>query len=266
MAIREKLRAKFSKNKTSSSTSSQSNDTPIPGHYTGRTDIEYYKPHEIPKSKYRGRVDPLHKEKLDSFNFGDSFTAVRRASAALSGTFSPGGTKAFSRRTSYASNIDSRTPARSRRSSLSSDANASFSVPSSESASTYVRSTPSAGSPAEPTLRENSDDDTDVTNSECTSSANVHRDILTAFVAGLSKLDTVQESRPQSRSNGNIPSIRLDRQATVPDTENKISNRHIEHSSRSTDLPFTPEQLTQAITSATITPSATARRTSVFVA
>ena len=59
-----------------------------------RTDIEYYKPNEIPKSKYRGKVDPEHHASLHAFSLADAFSAARRRSSlALSGTFSPGGTK-----------------------------------------------------------------------------------------------------------------------------------------------------------------------------
>ncbi|KAK5197787.1 hypothetical protein LTR99_010077 [Exophiala xenobiotica] len=113
MGLRVKLRKTFSsKPKTPNSTA----HTPQPGeiHYTDRTDIEYYKPHEIPRSKYRGKVDPEHQASLAAFSLADAFSAARRRSSlALSGTFSPGGTKAQSRATSRAqSRIQSRATSR----------------------------------------------------------------------------------------------------------------------------------------------------------
>lgn len=108
MGLRVKLRKTFgSSSKKSNSTSSTSNtngNTSTPSsiypneqHYTDRTDIEYYKPNEIPKSKYRGKVDPAHQASLGAFSLSDAFAATtRRASLALSGTFSPGGTKSQS--------------------------------------------------------------------------------------------------------------------------------------------------------------------------
>lgn len=158
MAIRDKLRAKFAKNKSSSGESTPATkQSSIPGHYTGRTDIEYYKPHEIPKSKYRGRVDKAHQDTLESYSFGDAFLTVKRkTSTAFSGTFSPGGTQAFSRRTSYNSAAGAQTPGRC--SSISSATGDSFSVPSSGSDSTHM-SFPSGPSSGEPILRERSNED-----------------------------------------------------------------------------------------------------------
>jgi hypothetical protein len=115
MGLRVRLRKTFgSSSKKSNSTSSASNtNTSAPSsiypneqHYTDRTDIEYYKPNEIPKSKYRGKIDPTHQASLGAFSLSDAFAATtRRASLALSGTFSPGGTKSQSR-------VPSRVPSR----------------------------------------------------------------------------------------------------------------------------------------------------------
>jgi hypothetical protein len=97
MGLRVKLRKTFSsstnkKNSTSSQTGPNGETL-----YMHRTDIEYYKPNEIPKSKYRGRVDPEHQATLQAFSLSDAFsTDRRRSSVALSGTFSPGGTNAQS--------------------------------------------------------------------------------------------------------------------------------------------------------------------------
>lgn len=153
MAIREKLRKTFGKKKDGSNSSGSSSVSSDPTYYTGRKDIEYYKPHEIPKSKYRGRVDPEHKERLDAYSFGDAFAQVRRKSSqALSGIMSPGGTKSQSRRPSYMSYA-------------SKDARSTATTPAHDIDNPLSRRPTDAGPPAT-LIRENSDDDTDVTNSE----------------------------------------------------------------------------------------------------
>lgn len=159
MAIRERLRRTFRKKNSLSSggsTPSTSSD-PSEYSYTGRTDVEYYKPHEIPKSKYRGKVDPEHKERLDAYSFADAFTTIRRRSSqALSGIVSPGGTKSQSRRASYMSRAS-----RSARNSISSAAG----PPKSDMLSS--RPPTAAVLPAYMGLvRENSDDDTSPSNGE----------------------------------------------------------------------------------------------------
>lgn len=104
MGLRGKLRKTFSYKKGSTEEAT----TPTEEYYTDRTDIEYYKPHEIPRSKYRGKVDPTHQASLAAFSLADAFSvAKRRSSLALSGSFSPGGTKAQSR---VASRAASRRP------------------------------------------------------------------------------------------------------------------------------------------------------------
>ncbi|KAJ9605690.1 hypothetical protein H2200_009539 [Cladophialophora chaetospira] len=111
MGLRGKLRKTFSssaikKNSTSSPQTGPNGETL----YMTRTDIEYYKPNEIPKSKYRGKVDPEHHASLQAFSLADAFSSARRRSSlALSGTFSPGGTKSHSR---AASRAQSRAPSR----------------------------------------------------------------------------------------------------------------------------------------------------------
>ena len=154
MAIRDKLRKTFSSKKNGSrDTTPNSTSPPL------RKDIEYYKPHEIPKSKYRGKVDKAHQESLDAYSFGDAFqSTVRRASQALSGTFSPGGTQAQS-------------AAQSRRSSwLSRDPSSMSTVASQDTEMSSVdqrrKSVASAGAPKEEKLAENEDDDTGPTDSE----------------------------------------------------------------------------------------------------
>src|SRR5271169_6567529 len=98
MSFRAKLKKTFGGKRSGENTLS-GDSTPR------RSDIEYYKPHEIPKSKYRGHFDPEHQEKLHSFSFADAFG--RRASSIMSGAFSPGGTKAQSRRGSWMSRTKS---------------------------------------------------------------------------------------------------------------------------------------------------------------
>lgn len=87
MSLRERIKRRFTKNASDTSD----------GYPPRRKDIEYYKPNEIPKSKYRGKVDKVHQAQLDAYSLEGAFNKVRRrASQALSGTFSPGGTNAQS--------------------------------------------------------------------------------------------------------------------------------------------------------------------------
>ncbi|RMZ75457.1 hypothetical protein DV738_g5473, partial [Chaetothyriales sp. CBS 135597] len=104
MAIRERLRRTFRSKK---SDSTEADD----GYPPRRKDLDYYKPHEIPKSKYKGKVDPEHKERLEAYSLGDAFENTRRrTSLAMSGTFSPGGTQAMSAAQSRRSSWTSREP------------------------------------------------------------------------------------------------------------------------------------------------------------
>ena len=97
MGFRSRLSKKFSSKKAGFDSPKSGSTSP-----PRRTDIEYYKENDIPKSKYRGKVDKAHQERLDSYSLGDAFNTLRRKSSqALSGTFSPGGTKSQSRRGSW---------------------------------------------------------------------------------------------------------------------------------------------------------------------
>jgi len=150
MALRERLRKTFSYKKKNGSDGS----TPSGGTSGKRSDIEYYKPHEIPKSKYRGKVDPEHQERLESYSLGDAFASIRRrTSQALSGTFSPGGTQAQSRRASWVSR--GRSSISTTRSRAGSDTDGAFRRRTSVAA---------AGAPQGSPLPENEVDDTDVAN------------------------------------------------------------------------------------------------------
>lgn len=106
MGLRENLKRRFTKKASDASD----------GYPPRRKDIEYYKPHEIPKSKYRGKVDKVHQAQLDAYSLEGAFSSARRrASNALSGTFSPGGTGARSAATSLApSAVNSRRPSYAR--------------------------------------------------------------------------------------------------------------------------------------------------------
>ncbi|ETN46841.1 uncharacterized protein HMPREF1541_01030 [Cyphellophora europaea CBS 101466] len=115
MSLREKIKRRFTKK------SSDASD----GYPPRRKDIEYYKPNEIPKSKYRGKVDKLHQAQLEAYSLEGAFKSVRRrASQALSGTFSPGGTNARSAAASAAASAaTSRRPSFARARSQLSTAN-----------------------------------------------------------------------------------------------------------------------------------------------
>jgi hypothetical protein len=65
-----------------------------------RTDIEYYKPGEIPRSKYRGPWNQKHQDKLHAFSFEDAF---RDPQPTIPTAQSPRGTTAQSRRSSWVS-------------------------------------------------------------------------------------------------------------------------------------------------------------------
>ena len=188
MGLRDRVRKTFGKKDGSSSSGGSTPSTSSdPSHYTGRTDIEYYKPHEIPKSKYKGKVDPEHKEMLDSYSFGDAFqTMRRRSSQALSGIMSPGGTKSQSRRPSCMSYTSkgAQTPG------------------AHDHANPLSRIGTSHGNPPAALIRENSDDDTDVNNGKPFSS--LPSAVLMYLPAGVSKPTTQH-----------IPDVRLERQATV---------------------------------------------------
>lgn len=165
MAIRDRIRKTFGKKESPSPTGSDAQLSTKPSEYhctstysyTGRTDVEYYKPHEVPKSKYRGKVDPEHKDLLEAYSFTIAFSSPqRRASQALSGVMSPGGTKSQSRRTSCVSR-----DSRSARNSISSAAGPPKSVKVLEKQTAMTGMPPHMG-----LVRENSDDDTNPLNGE----------------------------------------------------------------------------------------------------
>lgn len=102
MPFRAKLKKAFGGGRSSSKSSTPSGDgshTPN-GHHTHRTDVEYYKPGEIPRSKYRGPWNKEHQEKLHSFSFN---FGGRQSSLGGSSDWSPTASRAQSRRSSWIS-------------------------------------------------------------------------------------------------------------------------------------------------------------------
>ncbi|WPH03291.1 Hypothetical protein R9X50_00616800 [Acrodontium crateriforme] len=88
MPFRARAKALFrSKKDSDSSSSSDRKESSI-----------YYKPHEMPRPKYRNPPAKEHKEKLESFSFADAW---RRKS--FQSQYSPMGTRAPSRRNSFMS-------------------------------------------------------------------------------------------------------------------------------------------------------------------
>ncbi|KAK4943374.1 hypothetical protein LTR10_017048 [Elasticomyces elasticus] len=220
MGLRIKLRKTFS---SSSAKKSSFPDCSPTGekYYTDRTDIEYYKPNEIPKSKYKGRVDPEHAASLAAFSLADAFSlAKKRSSAALSGTFSPRGTNAQSR---AASRMASR--AQSRATSRAPSRRPSFDVHRSN-------------------LRTEAHADSSISSSGTASiSASTALDIETASTS-ISNHTTAVASAPAERNmklvdsgiGMDMPDIVLTKQMTAHDT------------------PFTVEELEQAMTRASLKP------------
>ena len=102
MTFRAKVRKALKGNKSSGDDSS--------GSPPKRTDIEYYKPGEIPRSKYRGPWNQKHQDQLHAFSFGDAFRDRRKSIPA---SCSPRGTLAQSRRSSWVSRARSSLGSRS---------------------------------------------------------------------------------------------------------------------------------------------------------
>lgn len=128
---------------------------------------------------------------------------------------SPGGTKSQSRRPSYmsqASKDESNTIAGSTPTTNDTE----------DSQSKQDTQTPTQ------LIRENSDDDTDVSNGQSIHIQWVGWNVLTSSVAGKTRRDTI------TAGHRDVPEVRLERQATA------------------LDQPFTVEELEQAMTRATI--------------
>ena len=63
-----------------------------------RDDIEYYKPSEMPSSRYRGPWNQKHQDSLQAFSFED---ACRDGNDSVTPSYSPRGTRSQSRRSSW---------------------------------------------------------------------------------------------------------------------------------------------------------------------
>jgi len=214
MGLRVKLRRTFTSNKkdsTSGPTLGPNGETL----YMDRTDIEYYKPNEIPKSKYRGKVDPEHAASLQAFSLADAFSAARRRSSlALSGTFSPGGTK-------------------------------SQSTTASRAQSRAVSRRPSVSEHQESRLRQHSDIDSESSGSSRQKSlaASTALDMDTASTS-LSEQPTAVASAPTELNKLS----QHDSGIHMPELPG-LSKQNTAH-----DIPFTVEELEQAMTRATLKP------------
>ena len=102
MTFRAKVKKALKRNKSSDHDSS---DSP-----PKRTDIEYYKSGEIPRSKYRGPWNQKHQDQLHAFSFEDAF---RDRKNSIPASYSPRGTLAQSRRSSWVSRVRSSLGSRS---------------------------------------------------------------------------------------------------------------------------------------------------------
>ena len=91
MGVRQKMKRALTGKKSGENSPSDTGTPKIPG-------IEYYKPGQIPKSKYRGNGDQAHQDKLNAFSFAEAFK-FRRSSGYSN--YSPTGTRSQSRRASY---------------------------------------------------------------------------------------------------------------------------------------------------------------------
>jgi len=210
MGLRVKLRKTFSSstNKKNSTSSQKTgpNGEPL---YMTRTDIEYYKPNEIPKSKYRGRVDPDHAASLQAFSMADAFsTARRRSSLALSGTFSPGGTKSQSAAQSRA---------HSRR--------------------------PSVHEHEHSGLRQHTELDDEASNSSSTSR---EKSVAASTILDAGTASTSLSDQPTAVPSAPTESNKLSQHDSGIDMAG-LSKQVTAH-----DAPFTPEELEQAMTRATL--------------
>jgi hypothetical protein len=105
MPFRAKVRKAFGGKKNGDASPSSGSSSP-----PKRTDIEYYKPGEIPRSKYRGPWNQTHQDKLQAFSFDG---AGRDRKGSIPSAYSPRGTHAQSRRSSWVSRARSSLSGRS---------------------------------------------------------------------------------------------------------------------------------------------------------
>ena len=205
MTLRERIKRRFTKNHSDASD----------GYPPRRKDIEYYKPNEIPKSKYKGKVDKVHQAQLEAYSLEGAFNKVRRrASQALSGTFSPGGTNAQS---AAASAANSRRPSYARARSQLSTSN-SISEERSDSPDSNKTCTKNNSHDSSPSL---TNDDTESPQSD---------EISRAITASDSRADT-------------LPNLTLQKTITAGGPSELQYEQH-----------FSAEELEKAMTQATLRP------------
>lgn len=97
MPFRAKVRSVFGGKKSAGDLT-----TPVSDRSPRRTDIEYYKPGQLPPSKYPGHWNEKHQRKLHAFSFQ---AASRDRKGSIPSSHSPGGSIAQSRRSSWASRV-----------------------------------------------------------------------------------------------------------------------------------------------------------------
>ena len=201
MGLRDRL--KKIKNRSGSNTPSNGTNTPK---------IEYYKPGEEPKLKYRGKIDKEHSDKLHAFSFSDAWSRRKSTHSDHHGTMSPGGTYlAQSRATSFVASL--------RKKSVASHSE-------SETDATRERDLRRKSLVAQPdtaTVKENDVDDTNIAN------------------AGVSRPQTATGKPPDANSGNNT---NLNATETSLEKTETIIPTH--------DAPFSTDELQKALSRATI--------------
>lgn len=235
MSLREKIKRRLTGKRTSDGSD---------GFPPRRKDIEYYKPNEIPKSKYRGKVDKIHQAQLEAYSLEGAFNKVRRRrSQALSGHYSPGGTNA---RSAAASAANSRRPSYQRtRSHLNESSNNDDNEPGPERSDSPDSDKTAAGTST--TNKNNSQDSSPSLTTDDTDSPQSTLDISRSITAA------------DSRSDIPIPGLTLTKTTTVSggvttDLLLSSSQQSQQQQQMQYDQHFSAEELEKAMTRATLRP------------
>lgn len=219
MSLREKIKRRFTGKKSSDASD---------GFPPRRKDIEYYKPNEIPKSKYRGKVDKIHQAQLEAYSLEGAFNKVRRrASQALSGTFSPGGTNARSAAASAAASA-----ANSRRPSYARERSHLFTSATNDDDEQRSNSTDSNKTTSATPNKNNSQDSSPSLVTDDTDSPTTTGDISRSITAAESRAD--------------IPGLTLTKTITAGGDDADLQQQYDQH--------FSAEELEKAMTRATLRP------------
>lgn len=224
MGLRDTLKRTFTKKPSDASD----------GKPPRRKDIEYYKPHEIPKSKYRGKVDKLHQAQLEAYSLEGAFASVRRrASNAFSGTFSPGGTGARSAATSLApSAVNSRRPSYA-----------------------HVRSHLSTANSVSEDRDSDSDNDNDSTRDQTTGIKSNSQDSSPSLIPDDTDTDSPVSTNGISRSMTAADSSRNDLTATMSlSLQKTVTAKPTRAKEPQYENHFTAEELEQAMAQASLRP------------